>query len=97
MEVIDYVHGDGGGSRRAGALEEVLCAACPSAQARLPNQAMGMKVVHTARSPGARAPPEAPSLATQCTSVRFEKTYRASQRTKREWVGRQRALVCVQT
>ena len=41
----------------------------------------GMKVVHTARSPGARAPPEAPSLATQCTSVRFEKTYRASQRT----------------
>ena len=58
MEVIDYVHGDGGGSRRVGALEEVLCAAYPSAQARLPNLAVGMKVVHTARFPGARAPPD---------------------------------------
>ena len=66
-----------------GALKEVLCAAYPSAQARLPKQAVG-KVVHTARFPGARAPPEAPSLATQCTSVRFEKTYRASQRTNQK-------------
>ena len=40
-----------------------------------------MKVIHTARFLGARAPPETPSLATQRTSVRFEKTYRASQRT----------------
>ena len=81
MEVIDYVHGDGGGSRRAGALGEVLCAAYPSPRKHDCLNRPGMKVVHTARSPGARAPPEAPSLATQCTSVRFEKTYRASQRT----------------
>ena len=71
----------------AGAMGEVHCAVSGHASTDFLIQSgrryEGWFIPHAL---GVHAPPRAPSLAALCTSVRYEKTYRASQRTNRLWV-----------